>query len=504
MSQEIKDKLTTIVGSGNVFDDAATLEAYSRDQSFTPARKPNYVVKVSKVEEIQDVIRYAGEIKMPVVPYSSGTDFHGGAIPVLGGILLDMSGMKQISELDTKLWSVTVAPGVTYKELQDKLAKDNLRVQVPLMAPSNSSVLASYLDREEVPGAGDFIYGNEMIQTFRMTLPSGEPFTIGNPAMPGAPHCHPMGPALNWWRLFMCGQGTMSVVNEMNLRLLPLPKEQKIFFSPFENMADGLKAIKRIQRQELGYECFLLNNFDLSCLILKESPDITDKLKDGTYVGPDGAPWWNHDMRHAFDPLRTKLPKWTLITAVSGWARLPEEKVAYQEKDLRTLAAEVGFEIKTTVGAVMGLDKIVADELILPWRLLKRFGYKGTCQSLMFKATATNLPKIEAVLNEVCARYNYSTAEVGAYIQPVERARTFDCRIDLHAWQNREADRENVKALYEEVSDAIIEAGAFFDRPYGPWADMMYRRNATYAEYLRKIKAELDPNNILNPGKLCF
>jgi FAD/FMN-containing dehydrogenase len=122
----------------------------------------------------------------------------------------------------------------------------------------------------------------------------------------------------------------------------------------------------------------------------------------------------------------------------------------------------------------------------------------------MFKATATNLPKIEAVLNEVCARYNYSTAEIGAYIQPVERARTFDCRIDLHAWQNREADRENVKALYEEVSDALIEAGAFFDRPYGPWADMMYRRNATYAEYLRKIKAELDPNNILNPGKLCF
>ena len=63
---------------------------------------------------------------------------------------------------------------------------------------------------------------------------------------------------------------------------------------------------------------------------------------------------------------------------------------------------------------------------------------------------------------------------------------------------------ERVKALFNEASEAIINAGAFFDRPYGPWADMMYRRNATYAEYLRKIKAQLDPNNILNPGKLCF
>ena len=50
----------------------------------------------------------------------------------------------------------------------------------------------------------------------------------------------------------------------------------------------------------------------------------------------------------------------------------------------------------------------------------------------------------------------------------------------------------------------MIYAGAFFDRPYGPWADMMYRRNATYTEYLKKIKKDLDPNNIMNPGKLCF
>jgi len=332
----------------------------------------------------------------------------------------------------------------------------------------------------------------------------GVAITDHGPAMPGAPHSHPLGPALNWWRFFMCGQGTLSIVHEMNLRLLPLPKVQKIFFSAFVNLGSALKAVKAIQRQELGYECFLLNDFDLACLILRESPEMTAKLKDGSYVGRDGAPWWNHDMRHAFDSLRPTLPKWTLVIALSGWARLPEEKVTYQEKDLRTLSAQTGFEIRTTVGSVMGLDKMVGDELHLPWRLLKKFGYKGSCHELKFKATATNLPKIEAVLNEACARFNYSTAEIGIYLQPVERARTFHCSFDLHAWPNRETDYENIKALYAEASDAMIDAGAFFDRPYGPWADMMYRRNATYAEYLKKIKAELDPNNVLNPGKLCF
>jgi len=504
MSQAIKDKLIDIVGAQNVSDDAATLKAYSEDPSFAPPRKPNFVVKASSLAEIQDVVRYANEIKMPVVPYSSGTNFQGGAVPTIGGILLDMTKMKNVSELSTHYWSVTVEPGVTIAALQKKLAKDDLRVQVPLMTPPNASVLTTYLDREEVPGGGDYIYGNEQIQTFRVVLPQGDSFTIGNPALPGAPHSHPLGPALNWYRMFMCGQGTMGICYEMNLRLLPFPKVQKIFFSEFQNVADALHAVKVIQRKELGYECFILNNFDMANLILKEDDKLTDKMKKGTYIGKTGAPLWSHDMRHAFDALRPKLAPWTLVMSLNAWARQPEAKVAYQEKDYRELAAETGFEIKTTVAGFLGLDRIIMEELINPWRMQKRHGFKGNCHELKFHALAGNLPKIEAALNEVCARHNYATAEIGAYVQPVERARTFSCIYDLHCFRDRPADFDNVKELFAEASEAMINAGAFFDRPYGCWADMMYRRNATYAEYLRKIKTEFDPNNILNPGKLCF
>jgi hypothetical protein len=146
----------------------------------------------------------------------------------------------------------------------------------------------------------------------------------------------------------------------------------------------------------------------------------------------------------------------------------------------------------------------MADEFVTPWRLGKRFGYKGTTQALSFHATADNIPGIEKALFETAAKYRYSSAEIGAYLQPVERARSFYCVYDLHCDPTREDEVQRVKALFSEASEALIGAGAFFERPYGVWADMMYRRNATYAEYLRKIKAQLDPNNILNPGKLCF
>ncbi|MGB2853562.1 MAG: FAD-linked oxidase C-terminal domain-containing protein, partial [Dehalococcoidia bacterium] len=65
----------------------------------------------------------------------------------------------------------------------------------------------------------------------------------------------------------------------------------------------------------------------------------------------------------------------------------------------------------------------------------------------------------------------------------------------------KEVDR--VRALFTSSSENLMKLGAFFSRPYGPWADMAYRRDAESAIASRKVKGIFDPNNVMNPGKLC-
>ena len=86
----------------------------------------------------------------------------------------------------------------------------------------------------------------------------------------------------------------------------------------------------------------------------------------------------------------------------------------------------------------------------------------------------------------------------------MERARAIHCEFDLHCNITDTNERKEIESLWLKASSELINSGAYFDRPYGPWANMMYSRAANYTQMLRKLKNETDPNNILNPGKLCF
>jgi FAD/FMN-containing dehydrogenase len=107
-------------------------------------------------------------------------------------------------------------------------------------------------------------------------------------------------------------------------------------------------------------------------------------------------------------------------------------------------------------------------------------------------------------MNELAAQYGYQTSDIGVYLQPIERARVCFCQFSFHC-DPEDAKKVNlVRNLFLDASELAISMGGLFTTPYGAWADMVYSRAATYTSVMKVVKNALDPNNILNPGKLCY
>jgi hypothetical protein len=503
-NDDIVTKLAKIVGKENVTTDPDTMAIYSQDQSFVPKSRPHYVVFPKTTVEVQDVIKLANEHGVPAVPRSSAVSLHGAGIPTEGGILLDLTQMNKIMEIDDRNWYAIIQPGVTFRQLNDQLEGHGFRIAAPLLDPPSASVVSSYMERNPVATAADFTYGAEHVVSYTIVAPNGDTFTVGHPKMENAPAGAPDGPGLNFYRIFQGAEGTLGIVTEMIVRVLPLPKAQKLVFFPSESIERCVEIIGRIQKSELGLECFALNNFNLAALLLQETADQLEPLQNGSYIDVDGATPWTDEQQEQFYELRSQLPPWTVILRLSAVGPIPEEKIAYQELDLKDAMAEIGAEPKPTVGGVTALDKLLTDELHLPWRMQKRFGYRGSCHQIMFSSAPDRVGDFEWTVSQTASERHYPLEDIGIFLLPMERARAFYCSYDLHCDLSDEEESEIVEDLFDEISEDLVAEGAFFDRPYGKWAELVYSRAGTYTEYLKKLKQELDPNNIMNPGKLCF
>jgi len=483
----IKNDLTGIVGVDSVLDDEQSLSLYSADQSFVSPRRPDLIVFADTVDQVQAIVKYANTTRVPLVPFSSGLNLHGAAIPKEGGILLDLSRMNSILEVNSNNWHCVIEPGVTAAQLQDELAKHNLRAMLPFGIHPHRSVLSSYLERDPAVASASFEYGNELIMDTELVLPTGELFRTGlwsAGVKPGSP----MGPVramLN--RLWTGAQGTLGIMTKMNIKVEYLPRKRKVFLIQFDSFPEAMEPLRMIQRKEIGTECLLLNNFNLAALLCKD------------WSVPETFPTDMVSSDH-FEQLRKTLPEWVMAVCSNGGPRLPEEKIAYEEVALQEICSMGQLQMYDSVH----LENALLDEMLRPWGILKKFCYRGAVHDVAFKATLRRFPEFQRVVMELINTYNYPLQDVGICIMPLERGRAFHCSADFHCNPTRQQEVETVKNLWFEVSERLIDEGAFFDRPYGAWAEMVYSRAGTYTQKLKDIKRELDPNNILNPGHLCF
>ena len=201
-----KEDFANIVGAEHVVDDEKTLQAYAGDGRFASPGLPWSVVRPKNIEEVQGIVKLANETNMPIIPVSSpgGPRFHGGTIASQGGVMLDLSGMNRILNIDRKDRMAVIEPGVTFDQFDGELRKHGLRAFKPLMPRGTKSVLASYLEREPVVVPRDHWDSLDPLVTVEVVFGTGDLFRTGSAAGPpaglkeqldvGLRQCFPGGP----------------------------------------------------------------------------------------------------------------------------------------------------------------------------------------------------------------------------------------------------------------------------------------------------------------------
>jgi hypothetical protein len=485
-----KAKLIKIVGTANVSDKPAALSEYASDMSFVNKLNPEYVVKVKKTADIEKLVKLASKTNTPLVPVSSGAPhFRGDTVPSVGGaVIVDLSGMKKIIRVDRYNRVVMFEPGVTFGELIPAVAKEGLRLNIPLMPRKSKSVIGSMLEREPVVMPKyhwdiadplcdvDIIYGTGYL--FRTGAAAG-PGTLEEQWEVGGAQKEAAGPSsASWYRIIQASQGTMGIVTWASARCEIIPRVEEPFLIGSSDLDRIMETVHWLQRLRLVNECFVLNNTDMATIMARGNPADYNRIK-------------------------SSLPPWILFYNVAGYDYLPEERVKGQVLDIKELCQRVGVEPTQSLGGVsaFGLLKAVQSP---PGDFYWKTPAGWLCYEIFFISDFQKVGELIETMYRVVDEVGYATPDMGVYIQPIVQGVNYHVEFDLFYNPTNPVDMEKVKQLSINAVRKLMDKGAFFSRPYGESTDMIMNRDAATLNTLRKVKSIVDPAGIMNPGKLCF
>jgi FAD/FMN-containing dehydrogenase len=486
---EKKAQLMEIVGKWGVAENPEIGEACSLDQVLIPPMKPRFLVKPKDVAEVQKIVLWANQTLTPLVPMSSGgPHFRGDTLPTAAeSVIVDLSGMKRILKIDRRNRLALVEPGVTYTQLQPTLQKEGLRIVMPLLPRSTKSVIASLLEREPVMSPRYQWNLLEPLRSLEIVWGNGDKFYSGSGTFRGekeedwqegkVPLQGPGPGQLDYYKFVSAAQGSMGIVTWASVKCEVFPEFRKLFFVPAEKLDDLLDFTYRLLKFRFGDELFILNS---TCLayILSNEPDEVGSLKD-------------------------TLPSWTVIVGITGGNILPRERAKAQENDIQDIAQQFGLKMVSAIQGCRGSELL---ELLLKpstepyWKLT----YKGGSQEVFFLTTLDKTPGYVAMMFSAANQHQYPAPDIGVYLQPVHQGVGCHCEFVLPFDRKNEAEVTKAQALFRDASLRLFNQKAFFSRPYGIWANMVYNADAQTTIVTRKLKGIFDPNNVMNPGKLCF
>ena len=428
--------------------------------------------------EVCEIVKAAAEQHVGLTPVSSQAGDGCDPCPQANGesVVVNFGKMSKIVRIDVNSRSAWIEAGVTFGQLIPALREQGLRLNMPLCPPAGKSVVASLLEREPliIPKYQyDYI---DPLLTMEIVYGTGDTLRTGSASGPGpfeklkSDKVSPWGPGnFDFARIVTGAQGTLGFVTWAVCKAEIMPQLRKTFFVPSESASSLVSLANELLRNRVPDECLILDALQMSELFGSTPEDY---------------------------------PAWTLIACICGFDRYPEERVAIYEGYLHTMAADLELEcLEELPSGVVSAEQVV--DVITNCKPESSEPARD-CRKLFFLCAPSHVAHLVDVMAAQAAKAGYPTELIGTYIQPIVQGRGCHVEFSLYCDDAAAGQAELRDALFTAASSTLMSEGAFFSRPYGEWSDMVYSTCPETVDALRKLKKIYDPDNILNPDKLCF
>lgn len=448
------------IGKENVHTSKEVLFEYSSDETEDISIMPDVVLFPKNTHQISHILSYCNENKIPLTPRGAGTGLSGGAIPLYAGVSLSLKKMDQILEIDTNNFQVRTQPGVITEILQNEVSKLGLFYPVDPASKGSCFIGGNIAENSGGPRAVKYGVVKDYVLNLKVVLADGSIIETGANVLKNST-------GYNLTQLMVGSEGTLGVVTEIVLKLIPLPKYNKLMLVPFKDIKEAAMAVNTILKaglQPSALEFMDRDAIELALRYSEEKPfELDQDVKAQLIIELDGNK--EADLLEGFEQIFNLLDE-------------------YHTGEI--LFAETSAE----------KDKL--------WKIRRSIG-EATKRHSIYKEEDTVVPrfKLPDLLSEVKRIgiiYGFRSVCYGHAGDGNLHINILKENMSDHRWE-----KELPKAI-RELFNFVKKCGGTISGEHGIGLVQKEYLDIVFSEkemsLMREIKKVFDPNGILNPGKI--
>ncbi|EAL4060844.1 FAD-binding protein [Campylobacter jejuni] len=458
MKKEFEQYFKRFLGEENAYFDEIHKRAYSYDAT-KKHYLPDGVLFPRNEEDIARILKFCNENNIIVIPRGSGSGFTGGALAVNGGVVLAFEKhMNKILEIDLENLVAVVQPGVINIHLQKEVAKYGLFYPPDPASMEYSSLGGNVSENAGGMRAAKYGITKDYVMALRAVLPSGEIIRAGKRTIKDVAGYNLAG-------ILIASEGSLAVLSELTLKLIPLPKFKKTAFAIFPSVKSAMNAVyKSLASGVSPVSMEFLDNLSIRAVESKFNKGLPIEAGAILIADVDG------NVKEAIDEDLRNLEHYFLEAGAS------EFKIAKDEQE----TADIWFARRNCSQSIAMYGTLKLNEDITVPR--------------------SKLPTLLEGIDEISKKYGFKIPCFG---------HTGDGNVHTNVMVPDKNDKDQVKKGYEAVEEIFkltVKLGGTLSGEHGIGLSKAPFMNLAFSEaemnLMRNVKKAFDPNNILNPFKM--